>query len=360
MVYNINTGSGFYDPDTVDGGGGVVVDPDAPTVISTTPAEFETNLISDNITATFSEEMNPATIESPAVTFTIVKRDGAVDVPGVVSYSGNVATFNPDTDLVLNTVYTAKITTSVQDTAGNALAVDKTWDFIVGPANPAIVPLLSSGNYVIFSESLIAAADSTVQITGDLGMSPNDSTAITGFNLVLDASLDFSRPTPLSMVTGKIFASDYSASTQALLTTARTDRTGAYNNAAGRPVDYTDLGAGLIGGMTLSRGVYAWGSIVNMASDVYLSGSATDVWIFKTTIGINMSSGVRIHLLGGALPQNIFWQSAGNVTLDSTSHLEGVVLGATQITLISGSSVNGRLLAFTDITLGATTVVVEP
>jgi hypothetical protein len=345
---------------STDTGGGGVVDPDAPTVISTMPAEFETNLISDNISATFSKEMNPSTIVSPAVTFTIIKRAGAVDVPGVVSYSGNEATFNPDSDLELNTVYTAKITTGAQDTDGNSLAADKTWDFIVGPANPAAVNLLTSGNYVIFSESLIAAADDTVRITGDLGMSPNDSTAITGFNLVVDASGDFSRPTPLIMFTGKIYASDYN--NPGLLTTARTDRTAAYNDAAGRSAAaaYTDLGGGGIGGLTFSRGVYSWGTAVSIASDIYLSGSATDVWIFKVSGGITMASSVKIHLLGGALPQNIFWQSALDVTLGSASHLEGIVLGATKISLIDGSSVNGRLLALTDIALGSTTEVVQP
>lgn len=352
------TGCGS-DSSTDTSGGGGDVDPSIPTVVSTMPAEFETNLISDNISATFSKDMEEATIIA-ATTFTVKLKTPETDVPGSVSYAAKVAVFDPTAALELNKVYTATITTNAKDTDGNALAVLKTWDFIVGPANPLAVPLLTSGNYVIFSESLIAAADATVRITGDLGMSPNDSTAITGFNLVVDASGDFSLPTPLIMVTGKVYASDYNNS--GLLTTARTDRTAAYNNAAGRSAAaaYTDLGGGGIGGLTFSRGVYAWGSAVNIASDIYLSGSATDVWIFKVTGGITMASSVRVHLLGGALPQNIFWQSALDVTLGSASHLEGVILGATKISLIDGSSVNGRLLAFTDIALGSTTVVVEP
>ena len=110
-------------------GGGGAPDTTAPTVSSTLPADTATGVaINQNITVTFSEAMDPATINS--TTFTLMQ--GATPVPGVVTYVGTVATFNPTTDLAANTVVTATITTDAKDLAGNALAANKTWSFTTG------------------------------------------------------------------------------------------------------------------------------------------------------------------------------------------------------------------------------------
>lgn len=110
----------------VGGGGGGAPDTTAPTVSSTIPADTATGVaINQNITATFSEAMDSATITS--TTFTVMQ--GATPVPGVVTYVGTVATFNPTNDLAANTVVTATITTGVTDLVGNALAANKTWSF---------------------------------------------------------------------------------------------------------------------------------------------------------------------------------------------------------------------------------------
>jgi hypothetical protein len=53
---------------------------------------------------------------------------------------------------------------------------------------------------------------------------------------------------------------------------------------------------------------------------------------------------VNIQLIGGAQASNIFWQVSGAVTLGTTSHLEGTLLGATSIALQMGAIVTGRLL----------------
>src|SRR4030042_4166942 len=54
-------------------------------------------------------------------------------------------------------------------------------------AGPAPVDLGSAGNYVILAQTGISTTGAT-HIWGDLGVSPIDSTAITGFGLVMDAS----------------------------------------------------------------------------------------------------------------------------------------------------------------------------
>ena len=120
--------SGSDDPVVGTGGGGAP-DITAPTVSSTIPADTATGVaINQNLTVTFSEAMDPATIS--ATTFTVMQ--GATPVPGVVTYVGTVATFNPTTDLAANTVVTATITMGVMDLAGNALAANKTWSFTTG------------------------------------------------------------------------------------------------------------------------------------------------------------------------------------------------------------------------------------
>jgi hypothetical protein len=130
----------------------------------------------------------------------------------------------------------------------------------------------------------------------------------------------------------------------------------AYADASGRPANVTELGAGDISGMTLAAGVYKWGTGVVINSDVTLNGSATDVWIFQIAQGITQASATSVNLTGGALAKNVFWQAFGVVALDTTAHMEGVILSSTAITLNTGATVTGRLLAGTAVTLQQNTV----
>ena len=226
---------------------------------------------------------------------------------------------------------------------------------------PAPVVLGGAGNYVILAKTAISTTVGTA-VTGDLGISPAAASFITGFGaLPLDASGCFST-TPL--VTGKVHAADYNTlgcTTPAILTTAVSNMTTAYTDAAGRAPDYTELGAGAIGGMTLPPAVYKWSTGVLISTDVFLAGGPNDVWIFEMAGDITMASATKVTLLGGALAKNIFWQVGGGtgVALGTTSHFEGVILAAKAITVNTGASVNGRLLAQTAVTLKSN-VVVQP
>jgi hypothetical protein len=217
------------------------------------------------------------------------------------------------------------------------------------------VNLGTAGDYVILSKSGISTVPPSV-VTGDLGASPVTATAITGFSLIADSTKVFSTST---QVTGKVYASNYTAPTPSNLTTAISDMQLAFTDAAGRAPDVTDLGAGSIGGMTLTSGVYKWGTGVLISTDITLSGSSTDVWIFQIAKTLTVSSAAKVVLAGGALSKNIFWQVSGAVDLGTTSHLEGVILTQTMIALETGASINGRLLAQTEVSLEKSTVV-EP
>jgi hypothetical protein len=211
----------------------------------------------------------------------------------------------------------------------------------------------AGSNFVILSKSGISTTGTT-SITGDIGVSPIDQTAITGFSQIMDPSNEFSTS---AYVTGKIYAADYAVPTPAKLTTGISDMEAAYTDAAGRTNPAaTELGAGNIDGMTLAPGLYKWGTGVTIPTGVTLSGSSNDVWVFQIAQDLTVGSGAIVTLSGGAQAKNVFWQVAGKVTLGTTSQFKGNILCQTNIVLSTGSTLNGRALAQTAVTLDACTV----
>jgi hypothetical protein len=185
-------------------------------------------------------------------------------------------------------------------------------------------------------------------ITGDVGSSP-----ITGAAILVRCT----------EVVGTIYSVNAAGplpcrvTNASKLTTAVGDMQTAYTDAAGRSnPKFLNLGAGNIGGRTLRPGLYKFTSAVVIPTNVTISGGPNDVWIFQVAGTLRMSSSMKIILAGGAQAKNIFWQVAGAVTLGTTSHFEGNILGKTGINLQTGASINGRLLAQTAVTLQMNTV----
>jgi len=177
-------------------------------------------------------------------------------------------------------------TNTVKATSGS---ISSNVTVIVPPVlhGPAAVALGTAGNYAILAQSAISTVP-TSAITGNLGLSPAAASFITGFSLTLPAGGAFSSST---QVTGNVYAADYAVPTPVDLTTAIGDMHTAYTDAAGRVTpDYTELGSGQIGGLTLPPGLYKWSNTVSIGSDVTLNGSATDVWIFQVAGGVTQAS----------------------------------------------------------------------
>jgi len=209
---------------------------------------------------------------------------------------------------------------------------------VVGEA----VRLGSAGTFAILSKTGITDVYASA-ITGDVGTSP-----ITGAAMLLTCG----------EVTGNVYVVDAAGPLPCAINDATTltasvgDMEIAYLDAEGRVTpDFTELGAGEIGGLTLVPGLYKWGTGLLISTDVTLSGGPNDVWIFQVAGTMNQASATRVTLTGGAQARNIFWQVAGAVTIGTTAHLEGVVLAKTLIAVNTGASVNGRLLAQTAVTL---------
>ncbi len=102
----------------------LAIDDTPPTVMSTNPANLAGGVPVNitTVTATFSEPMDPATIN--AATFTI-----AGITPSLVTYGGITATFTLPGALAYLTTYTATITTGAKDLSGNPLAANFVWSF---------------------------------------------------------------------------------------------------------------------------------------------------------------------------------------------------------------------------------------
>jgi hypothetical protein len=344
---------------------GAVLDTTAPTVTLTGPVDLATGAaLNKKVQATFSEAMDPLTITT--ATFTL--KQGATAVPGTVAYVGLVATFTPTDLLSEDLTYTATIKTGAKDLAGNALVVPAAgglpkpnpWTFTtvdVLPIGPLPVDLGTAGNFVLLTKTGITTTGVTA-ITGDMGVSPIGSTAITGFGLAMDATGTFSTS---GLVTGNVYAADYTAPTPANLTAAISDMAIAYSDAAGRTIpDFTELGAGDISGMDLAPGLYKWGTgLLIDSTGVTLTGGADDVWIFQIADDLTVNNAAIVTLAGGAQAKNIFWQVAGGtgVALGTTVQFKGIILAEKAITFDTGATlVNGRALAKSNVTLDANTI----
>jgi hypothetical protein len=218
------------------------------------------------------------------------------------------------------------------------------------------VNLKTAGNYTVLAKSGISTVPPS-SITGDIGVSPIDSTAITGFSLIMDSSTRFSTS---PQVVGRVYAANYGTPTPSLLTTAVGDMETAYTDAAGRTTpDFTERGAGNIGGLTLTPGLYKWGTGVNIPADVTLAGGPNDVWIFQIAGSVTVATSKSVILSGGAQARNIFWQVAGGVGVDigAQAHFEGIVLTKAGINMKTGASINGRLYSQTAVTLQSNPVI---
>lgn len=228
----------------------------------------------------------------------------------------------------------------------------------VGPA-PVNLLSISTNNFAILTKAGITNTGSHLtRITGSIGSSPITGAAmsnvfcteIVGTIYGVDAAYTGSGATGCYLGGGV---------NKTLVDNAVLDLGTALADAASRAPDYTELGAGAIGGMTLPPAVYKWGTGVTILTDVFLVGGPNDVWIFQVSGDITMASAKSVNLLGGALAKNIFWQTAGPtaVAIGTTAHFEGAILASKAITVNTGASANGRFLSQTAVTLDANTVV---
>jgi hypothetical protein len=242
----------------------------------------------------------------------------------------------------LSIVPIAIISMLAASTTGATAATDPSVSAAVAYSTQAPVDLGGAGNFAILSKSGITDVPSSA-VVGNVGTSPISGAAI-GLTC--------------SEVTGTIYTVNAAGPLPCRvtdapgLTTAVGDMETAYTDAAGRTTpDVLNLGAGEIGGLTLAPGLYKWTSNVAISNDVTLAGGPNDVWILQIAGNLSEASAKNVTLTGGAQAKNVFWQTAGAVTIGTTAHFEGTILSKTMIAMKTHASTNGRLLAQTAVTL---------
>jgi uncharacterized repeat protein (TIGR02543 family) len=307
-----------------------------------------------NITANFS---------LIGTTFTL----NVTAVNGTVSKNPDQLTYNDGDNVVLTPAADAGY--AFDSWSGDVTGIDNpltvlmdankniTANFILSGVaiGPGVIDLGTAGEFVILSKSGISNTGVT-SITGNIGVSPIDQTALTGFSQTMDVSNEFSTS---DYVIGNIYASDYSPPTPTYLTTAISDQETAFTTANGLTTNViVDLGAGDISGMTLAPGLYKWGTgLLITNAGVTLSGGPDDTWVFQISDDFTIDNDAIITLTGGAQAKNIFWVTQTQALLGSNVQFKGNVLAKTLISVNTGTAVSGILLSQTAVTLNAATVV---
>lgn len=344
----------------------------APIVLSTSPFNTETGVqLNKVLSATFNMAMNPTTILSPT-TFTL--KQGNNNIIGVVTYVGNTAFFTPTINLLANTNYTATITTAAQNGASVGIANNYVWTFTT--LNAFNGPVL--GNASIFGafggNAGVTNQGINTVINGGIGTTAA-STLITGFH---DATA-FYTETPLNKanVTNGIFtappmpgtAASFAIASQGLLAANALYLSISPANMPGG----TDPGAGELGGLTLTPGIYksASGTFNITTGNLTLDaqGDPNAVWIFQTaaglTVGIAGPTGAKsVNLINGGLPNNVFWYVGSAATINAAGGgvMTGNIITTAGVTFSTAGNaaqtiLNGRAISLVaSVTMVNTTI----
>lgn len=187
-------------------------------------------------------------------------------------------------------------------------------------ANPSVIDLQTAGSFRVLASASVTVGTGTT-VTGDVGVSPGTTITLTGSG----------------SVTGTQHAGDATAAQ------ARTDLVSAYNEGDARTVDATIPTE--LGGTTLGRGVYGSASATfGITGTLTLSGTASDIFIFRMTTTLTTGAASTVALTGGALASNVFWLVGSSATIDGD--FKGNILAVSDITQNAGSSViDGSALA---------------
>ena len=120
---------------------GSALDTIRPLVASTIPINNAVAVeLGQSMSATFSEKLDPATINAASMTL----MRGTTPVAAVVSYAGLTAVLDPSVSLLPSTTYRVVIAQSVTDLAGNSLASAFSWSFTSGEAADTEAPTVVS------------------------------------------------------------------------------------------------------------------------------------------------------------------------------------------------------------------------
>ena len=207
--------------------------------------------------------------------------------------------------------------------AGAALALAVAGAQSAQALDPTNVGLGTADSYEVLAATTVTNTLATTVNDGDVGLDPG--TSVVGFP-------------PGIINNGVIHATDAQAEQ------AQADVVTAYNDAAGRTPDETNIID--LSGRTLVPGVYA-GDALGLTGTVTLSGSASSVFIFQAASTLITGSGSVVAFQGGANECNVYWKVGSSATLGSNSVFYGTILALASVTANTGANITGRLFART-------------
>lgn len=210
---------------------GIAADTTKPQVTLTVPATtipgptagVQTNTA---ITAVFSEDMAPATIN--AASFTLTGPGGiavpAAAIPVTYAVGSRTATFTPAAALAASTTYTAMITSAATDLASNPLA-----------GNPAL-PLVANNYVWTFTTAAAAVPAAPVSV-----LSTNPATGATGVPPSASVNATFSVPSGLRMDPLTVNGTTFTVTGPAPALTSVQAASVVIDSATGRIATFTPL-----------------------------------------------------------------------------------------------------------------------
>lgn len=318
---------------------GALADTTRPRVILTVPETtlpgptvgVPTNMA---ISATFSENMAPATIAMSS--FTLTCSAPCVNPAGDVSYSVGTKTadFTPDMPLAANTTYTARITTAATDLATNALA-----------GNQAVLPNASDYVWTFTTTTAAVAANASVDSTNP---------AANAVNVCPGASINatFDVPSGLRMSSASVNSTTFTVIEAATLTPVVATSV-LLDVATGRIATFSPMND-LIVGKTYTATLKGGNTGVKDAAIPANTMSADFTWDFTVaTCLVNPPAAIP---LGVAATFGTFGGSAGATNQGINTVINGDIGTTAASTALTGFHDGGVGCTYTETDLNVGTV----
>ncbi len=324
-----------------------------PTVTSTDPLDTATDVgVSRTVNATFSEQMDPATIT--AATFTL--KQGATSISGTVKYAGMTATFTPAAALSSNT-FTATVSTGAKSAAtGLSLAADYNWSFKtpigIAPPVPLAINLRGAASFGLASRAGLTSTGVTF-VNGDVALyatpTCTDSTGNAGAS---QSCLVKTYSSPMGMsVSGSIFWAGDAFDNGGTANSVTNDLQIAWNDGKNKLDTQPTISANEMGGKTFIPGVYHnanLGLAAGGIAKIDAQNDANAIFIFKVDVDF-VDSGTtllpsRMDLINGAQARNVWFVTGRDLTIGQGTTWNGSILAGRTVTITDGSTVNGRVL----------------
>lgn len=330
------------------------------------------------IIANFSLGMDPLTLNSPALNFTLKETVSGINAPGTVSLdaAARTATLTTAAALQPGISYTATITTAATSAAATPLACSYEWAFTtITPAMTGLAPI-NLGLAAPFGIAATAGVTNTTtspvsHINGDVVLDPNatcNAVAVDGAGGFGLCGSNGSTPTLTGTVISPLFPdagamsgailNDLKAAFLSITPPAGPPAAGALSGATSLPAGTTlgePTGAALVQGDNyFAPGLYQSLTSILITGDITLDGQGDSnaLFVFQSSSTVNAAAGAaapgphtRIILINGAKASNVWWQAGTSATLGTAANWNGNILASESITMETGATSCGRLLA---------------